>query len=442
MGGQHISGEFGDKYRQWLTIAFHPFVGTADLCTTFFQQAASLLKQSARLGLLATNTISQGDTRQSGLAPLVRAGYFIVLANRFVKWPGRANVEVNLLCIQKGTHPAPRLLDGIAVGFISSRLDSEPESEPSLLAQNERKTFQGSILQGIGFVVSREESARLLRISLSNSDCLFPYLSGEDINSRPDQSPSRWVINFFDWPLERAEEYPELIEIVRVRVKPERDQIRRQRNRERWWIYAENRPGLYSTIKRFERVLVRSRVSELHMLTFESASIVFSDATVVFAFDDYFHFALLQSNLHEAWVWKNSSSLESRNRYTPTDCFETFAFPQNVSIAARTHAEQVGEDYYQHRQQLMLSRQLGLTRTYNLFHNRECRDEDIVKLRELHEQLDKAILDCYGWSDLALGHDFHANERGQIRFTISPSARRELLRRLLELNLAISETDA
>ena len=442
MGGQRISGEFGDKYRQWLTIAFPPFVGTADLCATFFRQAASLLKQSARLGLLATNTISQGDTRQSGLAPLVRAGNSIILANRFVKWPGRANVEVNLLCIQKGTHPGPRMLDGIEVSFISSRLDSEPESEPSLLAQNAHKTFQGSILQGIGFVVSCEESDHLVRISLSNSDCLFPYLSGEDINSRPDQSPSRCVINFFDWPLERAEEYPELIDIVRVKVKPERDQIRRQRNRERWWIYAENRPGLYSTIKRFERVLVRSRVSELHMLTFEPASIVFSDATVVFAFDDYLHFALLQSNIHEAWVRRNASTMRTDVRYTPTDCFETFAFPQNVSAAANARAEQVGDDYYQHRQQIMLSRQLGLTRTYNLFHNRECQDEDIVKLRELHKQLDNAILDCYGWSDLAPGHDFHANERGQIRFTISPSARRELLRRLLELNLTVSETHA
>ena len=65
-----------------------------------------------------------------------------------------------------------------------------------------------------------------------------------------------------------------------------------------------------------------------------------------------------------------------------------------------------------------------------------------MKLRELHKTLDNAILDCYGWSDLALGHDFHANERGQIRFTISPSTRRELLRRLLELNLTISDTQA
>ena len=141
---------------------------------------------------------------------------------------------------------------------------------------------------------------------------------------------------------------------------------------------------------------------------------------VVFAFDDHYHFALLQSNVHEAWVWKNASSLESRNRYTPTDCFETFAFPQSPPDAARVEAERLGEAYHEHRQQTMLARQLGLTKTYNLFHNPACTDGDIAQLRDLHAALDRAILACYGWTDLDPGHGFHANDRGQTRYTISP----------------------
>lgn len=91
-------------------------------------------------------------------------------------------------------------------------------------------------------------------------------------------------------------------------------------------------------------------------------------------------------------------------------------------------AERVGEAYHEHRRQTLLARQLGLTKTHNLFHNPQCADADIARLRELHAAMDCAVLACYGWTDLDAGHGFHANERGQTRYTISPAARRGILR--------------
>lgn len=128
--------------------------------------------------------------------------------------------------------------------------------------------------------------------------------------------------------------------------------------------------------------------------------------------------------------------------YTPTDCFETFPFPQSPAETARAEAAQVGEEYHEHRRQTLLARQLGLTKTYNLFHNPQCVDADIARLRELHAEMDRTILACYGWEDLDAGHGFHINERGQTRYTISPAARREVLRRLLGLNLEIAAREA
>jgi hypothetical protein len=442
MGGNKISGGLGDKYRQYLSLLYVPFKGSADLCTAFYRRAFSLLSPSGFLGMVATNTIGQGDTRESGLAFIGRNGGTITFAHRFLKWPGAANVEVNLVAVHKGKWQREMQLDGQLASSISSRLDTEPEAEPKQLRQNERKTFQGSIVLGMGFVLEPQEVERLIAKDPRNRDCLFPYLNGEDLNSRPDQSPSRWVINFFDWPLAKAETYPELIHIVREKVKPERDRVKRDRNRTRWWLYAENRPGLYRTIAPLQRVLVRSRVSELHMLAFVSQGWVYNEQTVVFAFDDDYHFTLLQSNIHEAWVWRLASSLESRNRYTPTDCFDTFPFPQAPSAAARAWAERLGADYHEHRRQVMLTRQLGLTKTYNLFHTPACTDTDIVRLRNLHAEMDRAILACYGWDDLAPAHDFSPNERGQTRFTVSPKARREVLHRLLLLNAAIAQQEA
>jgi hypothetical protein len=461
MGGLKISGNLGDKYRHWLEVAFEPYGGTADLCAAFYRRAYSLLKPGGRMGLVATNTIGQGDTRESGLAVILRQGGVITFAKRFIKWPGAANVEVNLVAIRKRAASSEQravspILDGQPVPSISSRLDAEPEAEPARMPQNDGKAFIGDTVVGIGFVLESEEAEALLAKDSRFADCLFPYLNGEDLNSHPEQQPSRWVICFHDWDLERARQYPDLLRIVEERVKPQRLSLppHNATNRKRseyWWqfgVYAQN---MRQAIAPLRRVLVRSRVSELHGMVFVPPGWIYNEQLIVFAFDDDYHFALLQSNIHEAWVWRQASSLESRNRYTPTDCFDTFPFPPEEYRRVASgewrvvaldgpfaEAARIGAEYHEHRRQIMLRRCLGLTKTYNLFHDPNCTDADIVRLRELHAEMDRAILACYAWQDLDLGHGFWQNDRGQTRYTVSPEARRELLRRLLELNAVLA----
>ena len=381
MGGLKISTNFGDKYWEYMTFQFAPFSSTADLCAAFFRRVFSALRTGGAMALIGTNTVGQGDTRNAGLAEIKRRGGSVTFARRFVKWPGRANVEVNLVALGKGRNGSANL-DGQVVVEISSRLDADAEAEPHSLEQNEAKAFIGSYVLGMGFTTTPEEAQQLIARDPRNRECLFPYLNGEDLNTHPEQQPRRWVINFFDWPLERAEQYPDLIDIVRRLVKPDRDNLKRQRRRERWWIYGENTPGLFNAIRPLNRVLARSEVSESHMIGVIPNGWVYSHMLVVFPFDDFFHFCLLQSNVHEAWVWRNASSLESRNRYTPSDCFRTFAFPQSPPESARAEAERLGEAYHEHRRQTMLARHLGLTKTYNLFHNPACTDGDVAQLRD------------------------------------------------------------
>jgi hypothetical protein len=397
MGGMKISGKLGDRYRNWLETTLGPFGGTADLCAGFYRRAFSMLRSAGRMGMVATNTIGQGDTRESGLAVILGNGGYITFARRFVKWPGTANVEVNLVAIHKSDHATsssryPPVLDGQPAEFISSRLDSDSEAQPQFLRDNEEKAFIGDYLQGIGFVLEPTEADSLLAKDTRNADCIFPYLNGEDLNGHPEQMPSRYVICLHDWDLEHASQYADLLTIVKERVKPGRMKIRRARNREMWWRFAEYRQGLRRAIAPLSRVLVRSRVSELHALSFVPKGWVYNEQTVVFAYDDDYHFALLQSNVHETWVWRQASSLESRNRYTPTDCFDTFPFPQKPSAEATTCAGRLGGEYHEHRRQIMLARNLGLTKTYNLFHSPECTDADIAGLRELHSEMDRACL--------------------------------------------------
>jgi hypothetical protein len=457
MGGLKISGNLGDKYRHWLEVAYDPYGGTADLCAAFYRRAYSLLKLGGRMGMVATNTIGQGDTRESGLAVLLRQGGAITFARRFIKWPGAANVEVNLVAIRKRAASSEQravlpILDDQPVPSISSRLDAEPEAEPARLKQNEGKAFQGDIVRGIGFVLEPGEAEALIAKDPRNADCLFPYLNGEDLNSHPEQQPSRWVICFHDWDLERARQYPDLLRMVEERVRPERERLTGpgdKRNREYWWQFGAYRAGMRQAIAPLRRVLVRATVSETHAMTFVPNSWIYGHKVIVFAFEDDYHFALLQSNIHQDWFRRFTSTLRTDINYSPTDCFDTFPFPKLESESVRIEkmpqafqqAAQVGAAYHEHRRQVMLSRQLGLTKTYNLFHNPACQDADILRLRELHAEMDRAILACYGWQDLDPAHSFYQNDRGQTRYTISPEARREVLARLVELNLEIANQE-
>ena len=114
--------------------------------------------------------------KRPSLAVILRQGGVITFARRFIKWPGAANVEVNLVGIRKrAVSSEPRaetlILDGQPVPFISSRLDPEPEGEPKRLPPNEGKAFQGDIVRGIGFVLDPDEAEALLAKDPRNADC-------------------------------------------------------------------------------------------------------------------------------------------------------------------------------------------------------------------------------------------------------------------------------
>jgi hypothetical protein len=190
------------------------------------------------------------------------------------------------------------------------------------------------------------------------------------------------------------------------------------------------------------KVLIRSRVSELHALKFIPTDMLYSDATVIFAFNDYYHFALLQSWIHEVWLRRQASTMRTDIRYTPTDCFQTFPFPQNPLENQKKASEQEGQAFYEYRQQIMQQRQLGLTKTYNLFNNPVCQDDDIQQMRVLQTRMDCSILACYGWEDIDLQHDFYPNERKKIRFMPSSTAQREIFIRLIALNQEIAAQEA
>lgn len=447
LGGSKLSSETGSNFLKYVINSFGTFGGNSDLCAYFFRSGFFNLCISGCIGMVATNTIGQGDTRKAGLGEIIRRGGAIIYTERYIKWLGDANVEVNLVAIRNAKTNKNCLLDGVTVDFISSYLDDLPEGEPHKLYQNENFAFRGPSTRGKGFIISSDEVKSLISLHENNSGYLVPYLNGQDINSNYDQAPSRWVIDLGSMSLSEASNYPDLLKIVEERVKPERMNLRKdittyKRLREFWWQHQEFAVGLKQAKEKLSSILVRSRVSELHALAFVNADCFCGDATVVFTYDDYYHFSLLQSHIHEVWLRRQASTMRTDIRYTPTDCFQTFPFPQRLSESQRMATEQAGQVYYEHRQNVMLATQLGLTKTYNRFHHPDCQDADIQEMRRLHAEMDRAALACYGWEDIDLQHDFYPNDRKKIRYMPSREAQREIFTRLLALNQEIAAQEA
>ncbi|HZN20592.1 MAG TPA: DNA methyltransferase [Micromonosporaceae bacterium] len=431
-GGQRITGAAGTDYRdhlvRWLASGKR---GSADLVAYFFLRAAEIAPHG-RVGLLATNTIAQGDTREVGLDGLVERGWAIVRATKSMRWPGEATLEVSKVWLGRPGEGERVVLDDAAVNEITPSLDaaSRVTGAPHRLAANAGIAFQGSNILGLGFTMTPGEARELIERDPRNAEVLFPYLNGEDLNSRPDCSARRWVINFRDWPIERAQQYPDCFERVVRLVKPERDRNRDRSRREIWWRFTRPALDLHRAIQGLDRVLVIALVSKVALPVFSRSGQVFSHMLGVFATDDSADLAFLSSAPHYWWAISRASSLKGDLRYTPSDVFETLARPEPTQ-----RMRELGERLDAYRRDLMLDRDEGLTKTYNRVHDEREPAADIAGLRAIHVEIDHAVAEAYGWHDLVLDHGFHETRQG-VRYTIGPAVRQEILDRLLELNFA------
>jgi hypothetical protein len=437
LGGQKLTGAFGTDYREHLVRAVGRGArGSADLVAYMVLRGNDLLEPArGQTGLIATNTLAQGDTRSVGLDQVAAEGLAIRAAVKSEKWPtAGANLEYSIVWgSRQALAPGIRAVaDGILVPAITPSLDAAGRvtGNPHRLSANRGIAFQGTNIVGIGFTLPPQRAEEMINENPADAEVLFPYINGEDLNSRPDSSGSRWVINFHDWPLERARQHEKPMRQVLELVKPDRDNNNRANYRDSWWRFGEHRPGLYRAITGLERVLAIALVSKVALPVFVPSRQVFSHQLAVFATDDAAMLTLLSSAPHYWWAIKWASSMRTDLRYTPSDVFETLPFPSMTE--AMRHC---GNTLHQARSEFMLARNLGLTKTYNLVHSPVCTDLEVKRLRDIHREIDAAVCDAYGWDDLLLEHDHYETRQG-VRYTVSPAAQVELVDRLLELNFS------
>jgi hypothetical protein len=418
-----------------------------------------LLRSGGTLGLIATNTIGQGDTRATGLRWICTHGGEVYFARKRTKWPGRsASVIVSVVHVMKGKFDGERSLDGRAVPMISAYLfHAGGHDDPAKLIANAGKGFVGNLVLGIGFTFDDTDTSgeantietmqRLIAADKLNAEVIFPFIGYYEVANDPEQRPHRYVINFG----ERDEEdcrrhWPDLMAIVEGRVKPTRitkDGDKYPRMVYEWWKFWNARQELQSAIAGLDRVLVTgAAAAPQFVIASLPTGIVYSHKLIVFPFEALAPFAVFQSRTHELWARFFSATLKDDLQYAPSDCLETFPFPPDWETDPTL--ETAGRAYYDFRAALMIGNNMGLTKTYNRFHTPEDYDSAVVRLRELHSEMDRAVLNVYGWDDIPTDCDFildyeideeeWGRKRKPYRYRWPDEVRDEVLARLIALN--------
>ena len=440
LGGQKLTGAMGTNMRDWfVNVLAYGKKGSADLVAYFFLRAMSLLNPQGNLGLIATNTVAQGDTRAVGLKQMTGNGFTIARAIQSRSWPvASANLEYAAVWGTRSEVAAsiPRVADDIPVERISTLLEPGEDVDPYRLVKNTGIAFQGCIVLGLGFTLDPGEAMGWIEADSKNADVLFPYLNGEDLNSRPDLSAPRWVIDFNARTEDEAKSYILPYEHVRDQVRPERLKNNRRARRERWWQFAELARGMRKAIVNLDEVLAIALVSRTVMPMRVATGQVFSHKLAVFATGSFVDQAVLSSSMHQMWAIKYGATMRADVNYSPSDVFLTFPFPKSTEWLA-----EIGRTLNAERKEIMLRRDLGLTKLYNLVNDPDIAssaDADVARMREIHVELDGAVMDAYGWSDVELDHGFHTY-RQMRRWTVCPTGRVEILDRLLAENLRRAE---
>ncbi|MCY4018160.1 MAG: N-6 DNA methylase [Chloroflexi bacterium] len=445
LGGKLLRTELGDDYVNRL---FQHYAGgvpaAADLVTYWFENAWKHISAGKvrRAGLLATNSIRQ-QTNNTVLRKICdEDGIFLAWSDRDWTLDGAA-VRVSMIGFDDGSEQV-RYLDGERVTSIYPNLTGDvdisiaqqiPENNGLCLRANEK---------GGAFDISAEEASMMLEAEnssgRSNRDVLKQWVNATDIVKRPRQ---KWIIDFgVDTSLNDARQYEIPFQHVEQQVKPKRLINKMERLRVYWWLHRIPGADMRATLSRIRRYLATPVTSKHRLFVWLDSQVLPENLLVVFARDDDYFFGVLHSKLHEVWSLRMGTWLGKGNdpRYTPTTTFETFPFPwspgrENTSHPAHAAISRAAKQLHEERHAWlnpagMSEKQLKdhtLTNLYNALQVYRGLDDMRVKpdagnfaprLDELHQALDKAVCDAYGWEYAVLDDE------------------EEILRRLLALNLA------
>ncbi len=343
LGGKLLRRELGDEYVDAVFSNYSDRVEPqADLCCYWFEKARDLVEHHncKRAGLLATQGIRGGANRETLKAIKETGDIFFAISDREWILDG-ANVHVSMIGFDDRSEQL-RILDGESVAGINSNLTTTGADITTAhrLTANIDIAFMGDT-KGGAFDIPEEQALKMLQApnphGKPNSDVIVPWVNGLDVTRRPRH------MFIIDFGTERDEsecaKYEGPFLHLLLQVKDERVKNKRVLYAKYWWRHVEPRPGMLSAVRSLPRFVTTVRVSKYRLFRWFESPTLADSSMFAFAHDDDYFFGVLHSRFHEVWALKLGTRLETRPRYTPTTCFETFPFPeataeQKVDISA------------------------------------------------------------------------------------------------------------
>ncbi len=436
LGGKDIRGTLGDDYTEALWKAYPDVPNSADLVMYFWHRAAEAVREgrSERLGYITTNSMRQTFNRRvvehhmSAKPPL--SLIFAVPDHPWVDESGSADVRIAMTVGSVEDETIEGVLALVTQETKSDEIgrDVEVAEETGLiradlrlgadvagampLKANEDMSSPGVKLHGSGFIVKPEQAAKLGLGRIDGVEQhIRPYLNGRDLVQK---SRGVMVIDLFGLMSDEVRDrFPAVYQHVHDEVKPDRDKNRRKTYRENWWIHGEPRTDLRKALAGLDRYIATVETAKHRVLVFLDAAILPDNKLVAIASDDAFHLGVLSSRFHVAWALTAGSRLGVGNDpvYVKTKCFEPFPFPAAMPEQQAT-IRALAERLDGHRKAVQAEHpDLTLTGLYNTLERvreigpqkltdaeRDTYERGLVGvLRDLHDDLDRAVADAYGW---------------------------------------------
>jgi SAM-dependent methyltransferase len=469
LGGKHMRLNLGDEYVERVFKQF-PNVKDVDFCSYWFRLAHDNICRggsgtapttTARVGLVATNSISQGKSRKATLDYLTDKGGHIHEAISTQPWSGEAKVHVSIVNWSY-EQPKQYFLDDREVSIINSSLQPQIDvSQAKTLQANCNKCFQGVSPVGKDFIVTQDQVKDWIAKDPLNQQVLKLFSMGHNLAQNTNGKPDRWIIDFANISLEEASDYKLPFEYIKTYIKPERDKNRSDRRRLNWWKFGVNALKMREAIAPLSYYFTVPRVSKWAIFIPAPINWLPGDKSVVVASEDFYLLGILTSKVHRSWMEAQKSTLKADIAYTHKTCFETFPFPQNPCRGGSRTAptsrnaptveiiEQIRNktiELHEYRTEQMSKKQWGITQLYNAYFH-----EPASKLYQLHQELDKLVMQAYNFKAdddilaklLELNLELAAKEkRGETIIGVETPFGNELVSQISKLNDKITQIDA
>jgi hypothetical protein len=434
LGNWRMRGELPDGYAETLRSVYSEVPDTADYVMYWWHRAAERVRagQARRFGFITTNSLRQTFQRRVIVPHLTDAStpaslVFAIPDHPWVNSLDGAAVRIAMTVAVAGMGEG-RLLrveseepgegEGASkvefierYGLIHSDLTIGPDTTLAVpLEANAGLSCPGVKLHGAGFIVTPEKARELGLGRIRGLDRhIRQYRNGRDITSRPR---GVMVIDLFGLTAEEVRgRFPAVYQHVVDHVKPERDENNRATYRDNWWIHGEPRANFRPALKGLRRYIATVETSKHRFFVFLDASILPDNMLVNIASSDAYVLGVLSSRIHVAWALAAGGRLGFGNdpRYNKTRCFEPFPFP-DASEPQRERIRSLGEQLDAHRKLRQEEHpDLTLTAMYNVLEelragqplsaaSQAIHDNGLISvLRDLHDDLDRAVAEAYGW---------------------------------------------